>query len=195
MFRVFPQTRLYQHAWSLTDLCLSAPIEPSQFIKAVEAPSTLTFRPGRAVRSPCLSRAAWTLEATVVGRSVDPVTGVVKIAIDPVHVEPGAVQAYSRPLGCIIELLIWYTRAVAARRYTAAGVEQREAWCKRLTRYAKALPAIMECIAHTAEEGLAMQACKLAYRLVNQLYAAGCQPPEGLEEEIAQVCPLQQPYS
>ncbi len=188
-FRVFPRTRLYELIWYITDLCIAEPIKPRDMVSVVLNPTSIELVEGVATHSPCLRDAVWRVEATVKERLVTD-QGLVVVVIEPVYVAVDEfVPVFVRGYGCLIELLVWYTRALAAVRYVERGVEARGYWCRRLKRYVRALPATLECVKHTLRGDLVGKAERVACRLLTLHFVAGCPPPEDLEEQLALECP------
>ena len=177
-FDAYKGTRLYGSADMLVDICLAATCDPRDYARAVMEPTLLGTVPSKAVSSPCPRvRSGFRVEAVVASRR--PLGEVVRFELYPVYVQvDGDAAAYTRSLGCAVEILVAYTRAVAAARAVAAGVEQRDPWCRRLGRYAAVIGYLLECVERTAaDEEVVALAREAAAGFNRYRWLAGC-PPE-----------------
>jgi hypothetical protein len=170
----------------LVDVCLAIVLDPVKFLEAVME-GYVRLRPSTAVSTPCPANAVAWVEGVVAGRSTT-IDGVTLFEVKPVAIVIATPKGYSRALGCVVEMLIAYTRAKAALRYVATANEQRERWCKLLELYASAYPHLVTCVRRVSRNNYLLQLiAKLVREFINLLDYVGCPLPEGLRELLTQL--------
>ncbi len=184
--RVYPGTRLYERLNEVTDCCAALTLDPQLFAEAVLGTLPPRLTPSEAVTAPCPQPALAHLEAVVVAREPGLPGAPAVLRLVPVAARVLGVGGYSRSLGCLVEILVAYTRAKAAFNEVRLAVERRAWWCGRLGNYLRALPHLVDCARRTGGDAVAGIAEAAARLTIGYAEAAGCELPEGLGGHPAQ---------
>lgn len=167
--RIYPDTRLSEIAREAIEACVALPSKPDLFYDYFES-RKLTLEDSRAIRAPCVSGSPLYIEAVIVKRRRWLGNGYM-IYMEPVYVRytgNRACEGYTRVMGCSIELLINYTRALHWSK-------KRPPDCTRAHAHLARVREALECIKRADLTGrLYSRARMLAEKAETNMALYGC---------------------
>ncbi len=174
--RVFPGTGLHRNIDRVVDACIAAPYNPLTYYYAVFKKNfTMSLGTANAIHSPCIKPAAIEVETIVLKREHDNEKGLVRILLDPVHLRYYNPITYQRVFGCIVEMLIDYTRIdFYSRRKTGYGNGICDILEKLITRIINSYYCVLHSTTNTTYHRVAYEVLR---KSVNLLGMGGCTPP------------------
>jgi len=139
---IYPGTRLAHVAPQAYEACIGFSLEPSSFAKLL-LNKDADMVPPRAVSTPCLGNTYLRIEAVIARRLRSGDRWV--LTLEPLFAYTAGTppSPYTRALGCMVELLVAYTRVAYWSRQKPRGCREAQKWYTRLLQAA-------DCISHGA---------------------------------------------
>lgn len=166
---MYPGTSLRRSIEEAVDACITAPREPAVYYNAIMKQNLqIRLKYGEAVSSPCIDNYLLRVEAVIAERKRLP-DNRLEVFFDPLLAEAGKPVPYSRLYGCLVEMLIAFTRI---------KVFQRTKACKRLIDLYRVIVQGYKCVLHSStEEEYHSMAFNLLKQAATALMLAGCCSP------------------